>query len=140
MKEKITINDIDKRLNGIEEILKMLVVNSLIDDIDKERMRLDRNELNEEFNEIVDFLSQYKLTIGRTDENNGFTLVYVFTNTKQKLKTKDYLLINQKLVNTFERVVPVFCFDTLNGMQRKRFIEESISFQITGKEMFIRAK
>ena len=137
MKEKITINDIDKRLNGIEKVLKMLVVNSLVDDIDKERMQLDRNE---EFNKIVDFLSQYKLTIGRTDETNGFTLVYVFTNTKQKFKTKDYLLINQKLVNTFEHVVPVFGFDTLNGMQRKRFIEESISFQITGKETFICAK
>lgn len=136
MKEKITINDIDKRLNGIEEVLKMLVVNSLVDDIDKERMQLDRNELNE----MVDFLSQYKLTIEKTDETNGFTLVYVFTNTKQKFKTKDYLLINQKLVNTFEHVVPVFCFDTLNGMQRKRFIEERVSFQITGKETFICAK
>ena len=52
MKEKITINDIDKRLNGIEKVLKMLVVNSLVDDIDKERMQLDRNE---EFNKIVDF-------------------------------------------------------------------------------------
>lgn len=140
MQEKITINDIDKRLSSIEEVLKMLVVNSLINDIDKERVQQDRYELNEEFNEIVDFLSQYKLTIGRTDETNGFTLVYVFTNTKQKFKTKDYLLINQKLVNTFEHVVPVFCFDTLNGMQRKRFIEESISFQITGKETFICAK
>lgn len=140
MKEKITINDIDKRLSSIEEVLKMLVVNSLINDIDKERVQQDRYELNEEFNEIVDFLSQYKLTIGRTDETNGFTLVYVFTNPKQKFKTKDYLLINQKLVNTFEHVVPVFCFDTLNGMQRKRFIEESISFQITGKETFICAK
>ena len=138
--EKITINDIDKRLSSIEEVLKMLVVNSLINDIDKERVQQDRYELNEEFNEIVDFLSQYKLTIGRTDETNGFTLVYVFTNPKQKFKTKDYLLINQKLVNTFEHVVPVFCFDTLNGMQRKRFIEESISFQITGKETFICAK
>ena len=39
MKEKITINDIDKRLNGIEKVLKMLVVNSLVDDIDKERKR-----------------------------------------------------------------------------------------------------
>ena len=140
MQEKITINDIDKRLSSIAEVLKMLVVNSLINDIDKERVQQDRYELNEEFNEIVDFLSQYKLTIGRTDETNGFTLVYVFTNPKQKFKTKDYLLINQKLVNTFEHVVPVFCFDTLNGMQRKRFIEESISFQITGKETFICAK
>ena len=140
MQEKITINDIDKLLSSIEEVLKMLVVNSLINDIDKERVQQDRYELNEEFNEIVDFLSQYKLTIGRTDETNGFTLVYVFTNPKQKFKTKDYLLINQKLVNTFEHVVPVFCFDTLNGMQRKRFIEESISFQITGKETFICAK
>ena len=140
MQEKITINDIDKRLSSIEEVLKMLVVNSLINDIDKERVQQDRYELNEEFNEIVDFLSQYKLAIGRTDETNGFTLVYVFTNPKQKFKTKDYLLINQKLVNTFEHVVPVFCFDTLNGMQRKRFIEESISFQITGKETFICAK
>lgn len=138
--KKITIDDIDKRLNGIEKILKMLVVNSLVGDIDKERMQLDRNELNEEINEIVDFLSQYKLTIGRTDETNGFTLVYVFTNTKQKFKRKDYLFINQKLVNTFKHVVLVFCFDTLNGMQRKRFIEESISFQITGKETFICAK
>ena len=140
MQEKITINDIDKRLSSIEEVLKMLVVNSLINDIDKERVQQDRYELNEEFNEIVDFLSQYKLTIGRTDETNGFTLVYVFTNPKQKFKTKDYLLINQKLVNTFEHVVPVFCFDTLNGMQRKRFIEERVSFQITGKETFICAK
>lgn len=30
MKEKITINDIDKRLNGIEEVLKMLVVNRVV--------------------------------------------------------------------------------------------------------------
>ena len=67
MQEKITINDIDKRLSSIEEVLKMLVVNSLINDIDKERVQQDRYELNEEFNEIVDFLSQYKLTIGRTE-------------------------------------------------------------------------
>lgn len=137
MKEKVTINDIDKRLNGIEEILKMLVVNSLVDDIDKQRMQLDRNE---KFNQIADFLSRYKLIIGKIDETNGFTLVYVFTNTKQKFKTKDYLSISQSLITTFEHVIPVFCFDTLNGMQRKRFIEENLSFQITDKETFIFAK
>ena len=95
MKEKITINEIDKRLNGIEKELMMLVVNSLVDDIDKELIQMDRNIFNEEYNEIADFLSQFKMTIERTDENNGFTLVYVFTNTKQTFKAKDYLLIHR---------------------------------------------
>ena len=48
--------------------------------------------------------------------------------------------INHNLKKQFEHIVPVFEFKTMNGMQRKRFVEENISFQIKDKEIHICAR
>lgn len=39
-----------------------------------------------------------------------------------------------------ERMIPIYQFESINGIQRKRFVEENISFLIYEKEIHICAR
>ena len=75
--------------------------------------------------EMKELLKKYGMIITDVESKNGFILVYIETD--KSLKLNEYQTLKYKIENKF-RMVPVFTFQSLNGMQRKRFIEENISF------------
>lgn len=137
MKEKYSIKFLDERLESIEKILKILVVNSLADDLEKMNDIGQKIELSTELKEL---LADYGMIVADTEVRNGFTLVYIETKSSVKYKVKDYQFLDWKIKDQFSGLVPIFKFAALNGMQRKRFIEENISFCIDEKEIHICAR
>lgn len=131
--------DIEHRLENIEKILKMLVVNSLVDDLNRSMNYECEDEL-EASEELKELLYKYNLIVNKLQMSNGFTFVYISIDENNKYRLKNFIDINHNLKEHFEHLVPVFEFKTMNGMQRKRFIEENISFQIKDKEIHIYAK
>ncbi len=124
----------EERLDSIEKLLKMLLANSLVDRLDNEIFLKNNPEINMEMKEL---LKKYGMIITDVESKNGFILVYIETD--KSLKLNDYQTLKYKIENNF-RMVPVFTFQSLNGMQRKRFIEENISFCIREKEIYICVK
>lgn len=133
MKEKISNEKIYERLDTVEELLKMLVVNSLVDDLKESAIKPDQI-LTIEAREL---LKSYDMNVIKSEKTGGFTFVYIEMGNKYKYKITDYIMINDYIKSKQEDLVPVFQFKIMNGMQRKRFIEENISFIIYEKETYI---
>lgn len=136
---KIKVKDIEYRLESIEKILKLLVANSLVDDLNRS-INYECEDKIEASEELIELLYQYNLTVNKLQVNNGFTFVYILIDENDKYRFKNFIDINNNLKEQFEHIVPIFEFKTLNGMLRKRFVEENISFQIKDKEIHIYAK
>lgn len=136
---KIKVKDIEYRLESIEKILKLLVANSLVDDLNRS-INYECEDKIEASEELIELLYQYNLTVNKLQVNNGFTFVYILIDENNKYRFKNFIDINNNLKEQFEHIVPIFEFKTLNGMLRKRFVEENISFQIKDKEIHIYAK
>ena len=140
MKTKNNFDRLNERLDFIERILQLLVVNSLVDDIN--------NTCGDEFDEtgttilarVYELLEEYNMVAVKSEEQAGFTLVYIKTSTMMKYKAKDFRVLDCEIKGLFAKVIPVFMFEAINGMLRKRLIEDNISFCVNEKEMHICAK
>lgn len=173
MKEKDSIALLNERLDSIEKILKMLVVNSLVDDINTE---IDKKEKNDDVNTEIDkqekiddvnieidkqekidaikasvsqllipfslrrLLTKHEMKLGEVKTEQDITFIFLENEGTRKYKFKDYDELNQKIKEKYQKIVPIFNFKKLNGMQRKRFLEENISFSVQDKEIHICVK
>lgn len=160
MKEKDSIALLNERLDSIEKILKMLVVNSLVDDINTE---IDKQEKNDDVNTEIDkqekidsikasvsqilipfslrrLLTKHKMKLGVVKVEQDITFMFLENEGTRKYKFKDYDELNQEIKEKYQKIVPIFNFKKLNGMQRKRFLEENISFSVQDKEIHICVK
>lgn len=120
--------------------MKLLVVNSLVDDLKNVKDTEICEEKSELLARLKEFLKEYKMVVIDTELRNEFRLVYIETENAVKYKIKDFRVLDEIIKNYFLGVVPIFSFESLNGMQRKCFIEENISFCIKGKEIYICAR
>ena len=178
MKEKDSIALLNERLDSIEKILKMLVVNSLVDDINTEidkqekiddvNTEIDKQEKIENINTEIDeqeknddsntendkkiedikakllipfslrwMLIKHEMKLGEVKAEQDITFIFLENEGTRKYKFKDYDELNQKIKEKYQKIVPIFNFNKLNGMQRKRFLEENISFSVQDKEIHI---
>lgn len=178
MKEKDSIALLNERLDSIEKILKMLVVNSLVDDINTEidkqekiddvnteidkqkkieniNTEIDQQEKNDDSNTENDkkiedikakllipfslrwMLIKHEMKLGEVKAEQDITFIFLENEGTRKYKFKDYDELNQKIKEKYQKIVPIFNFKKLNGMQRKRFLEENISFSVQDKEIHI---
>ena len=134
-----------KRLDRIEELIKLLMVNSLIDDFKIEQEdNTNQSESSEAImqkalqypKEIMDTLDLYCMKITRTDTINGLDALYLSLDKDVKYVMNDFLYLDEYIKNYNGHYIPIFCFDSLNGMRKKRFVEEKISYA-TDNELFV---
>jgi len=142
--EKTSNEEIISRLDSIDEVLKLLVVNSISDELEnvthsKKDDRIDEKNVCCFPKELLDYLIDNEYRIKKIEVNNGFWLVYIQSESDVGSKTKKMTEINDYIRYYWdcENIVPVFCFDTLNGNQRSLLCQRSISFQINNKEIHI---
>ena len=132
MKGNDDISLIFKRLDSIEEILRLLVVNSLTDSLNT--ISFESRDLQAGLpDELIKVLKKNAITCVNSDVRNGSRLIYV--ETKSDYKFNDFFRFHHMLKYDYA-IIPVFCFKQINGNRRKRFIEEQISF-VTEKEIHL---
>lgn len=134
MKSDKNIAILSDRMDSIERLLKMLVANSLLDNLNLVSSTDEKMVISEDLEEKV---RRYEMTVTNIESLNGYMVVYINPSERINYRIKDYLTLNSEIINAFEYTIPVFCFDSLNGMQRKRFVEEDISFSIKEKEIHV---
>jgi acid stress-induced BolA-like protein IbaG/YrbA len=132
------IKAICERLDSIEDLLKLSLISNILDGLDligekdKEEAYLQMNLLSDE---IAAYLNDLKIYEGRHYE--------YFNKTFIELKVEGFISIqNMKdicewIVDETKKVIPVFYFKKLNGMKRKRMLEEKISFMVADREVHI---
>lgn len=140
MEDKNCVEMISERLDSMENILKMLVINSLLDDlnyVDKKEREEAPKTLSEKLKKI---LEEHGMSYNNLECIQGFTLLYINCESFEKYKMKDYRVVNIKIRKMGIKIIPVFKFEALNEMQRKKLFEVNLSFCINEKELYIQGR
>lgn len=129
----IDIQGMYERLESIEELLKISIANNLLNEMEL----IVQNEKNKKI--LKENISAYLNEKGIIESKHYkvFNKIIVELVCERKTTVRDIMEVHERVIKEGEGEIPLFCFDKLNGMQRKRMLEEKISFKIKNKEIHV---
>lgn len=122
-----------RRIDNIEQLLKLLLVNNVLNDIDRLHLA-EEYQLDEE---IKEFILQQGLSVGEFKVENGIRVLDINVPEGCKISVRKIIALRRTFVSSYPELVVCFNFLTLNGVQRKRLLEEQIAFCVKNKEIHI---
>ena len=125
------IKRVDLHVEELEKLIKLILVNNLIDEATCLENH-DKLEINEN---IISALEKYNLEIGKQDMIEDSKILYVVVS--NSIGIKDIMYLHDLFIEFQPDIELVFQFEKINGMQRKRMIQEKISYHVVGKELHI---
>lgn len=125
------IKKTDIHVREVEKLLKLLLVNSLIDDASRVDV-VEEHELDER---VKKTLKQHKVTIEKEDVIGGLNVYYL--KAPKNMILRECMTIYEVFREYEPKSEPIFQFKKLDGMLKKRMMEEKISYYIMGKELHI---
>lgn len=125
------IKRLDIHMEEIENLIKLLLVNNLIGDVNC--LQIDSKlEVNKN---ILIALEKYKLVIGKQEIIGDSRVLYIILS--NSIGIKDIMYLHELFSEFQPDIEPVFQYEKINGMQRKRMIQEKISYHVIGKELHV---
>lgn len=121
------------RIESIEQLLKMLLIDNMLNEID-EVQPID-NEKSDSW--ITEIIIQKGLTPEGYDTINDMDVFYVRVSPDCKVPVKKLIDLKNECYEKDASLLLCFCFDFINGMKRKRLLEEQISFCVKDREVHI---
>lgn len=136
-KSELDIKSIYERLDSIEKLLKVSIANDILSDLysiipEKDKQKKILNET------VSNRLIEEGMVEDIHYEFSGKLALHF--NCKKNLTVQEIEDIRRQIIEELDQVIPVFCFEKLNGMKRKRMLEKKISFCIANKEIHIIVK
>lgn len=125
------IKKVNLNVGELEKLIKLLLVNSLID----EATSLENQNKPEVNENIILALKKYNMKIGKLSIIEDFKILYIVVS--NSVGIKDIIYLHDLCIKNQPDIEPVFQFKRINGMQRKRMMQEKISYQVIGKELHI---
>lgn len=128
------LHHIDRRLDTIEELLKMNIAQSVVADLTK----------GQEGHQL--FLLDRGVEIWNWLQENGFSCSRLFSfgdavclmlETEEKMNIRLIRQVRSAFLEQFPGYILVFCFQALNGATKRKMREENIAFCLDGKELYI---
>ena len=121
------------RIESIEQLLKMLFIDNMLNEID-EVQPVD-NEKSDRW--ITEMILQKGLIPGGYDTINDINVFYVRVSQDCKVPVRKLIDLKNECYEENASLSLCFCFDFINGMKRKRLLEEQISFCVKDREVHI---
>ena len=127
------LENINLRTSGIEKLLQLLLVNSLVEDVE------NIVEISEQPIEDVvsDIALKYGLQIDGCKKINNIDVIIFQVPREAKVSIKDIKQICFIVEKSHSNLEPVFMYTKINGRKKKSMIQENISFGVKGKELHI---
>lgn len=123
----------DERLDKIENLINLSLISSVINQIEETNYMEDKNE--PEMKELSELLSSYDVRLDKRERFGDKTAVYI--RSSESMNISKVRLLLDAVLNMDLQIIPIFIFEKLNGMQRKKLLEERISFCVEDKELYI---
>lgn len=134
------INDLETRLESIESLLRLTLVNNVISNLG-ENSNFIGNEANktirqdEIFENELEILNDLDIKKFEIYSNDGNRFVIILGCDEFEL---NYIRkINKIFKKSCKGIVPVFYFNKLVGIRKSKISAEKISYMVAGKEMNI---
>ena len=131
-----TIEKQSERIGSIEKLLKMMIVNGLIREIDESIC----DSFQKVDSQIEDLLLDEGVNVGNFFLINGKKILSIQVPEELTMTVSKVIGIQERCKSMDKTLDICFFFKTLHGIQRKRFLEEHISFCIDGEEIHIFSK
>ena len=124
------------RLDGIENMIKLVLVNDLIGNVEQiERISNDGVD-----SAVRNHVQKYNLKCKGSENINGIEIFVIEIPEGIKVKTKDLKGIKYEIKELCSEREPVYIFKYLNGRMRRSLIQEGLSFVVYGKEIHVSNK
>ncbi len=124
----------DERLDAIEKLLNLSLMTAIMDQMDKVCQE-DNPADTYVIDEIQYILDQYHLVLYKEERYGNKTLIYI--KSLEQLTLSKVRLVSFVIKDSIQNMVPVFVFERFSGTQRKKLLEEHISFYVPEKELYI---
>ncbi len=124
---------IDERLDGIEKLINLSLLTSVMGQMD-EAYQFEGKD-NQHFEEIKDILDKNAFKWEKEEKHGDRTIVYIKSLEQMSIAKIRMVLI--LLQDIGQELIPVFQFERIYGNQRKKMLEEHISFYVPDKELHI---
>lgn len=125
------IKKVGFHVEELEKLIKLLLVNNLVDEATCLENH-DKLEINED---IILELKKYNIEIGKQ---------YIIEDSKilkavvlNSIRIKDIMYLHDLFIEFEPDIELVFQFEKINGMQKKRMMQEKISYHVIGKELHV---
>ncbi|MGG7175286.1 hypothetical protein ACQPV1_18460 [Clostridium neonatale] len=124
---------LDSRLDLIEEMIKLSLVTDIMNQVDSSLINnckcgIENKELNR-------FITDNNLHLYKSEQFGEKIAVYIIS--KKKLGIKDIRQLVFYFKEQYVSVIPVFMFEKINSIIRKKMEDEKISYYIKNKELHI---
>ena len=124
---------IDERLNEIEKLINLSLLTSVIGQIDEICHCVDKDKQCIE--EIKEILAENNFKLEKEEKYGDATVVYI--KSLEQMSMAKARIILGLLQDIGQELIPVFQFERIYGNQRKKMLEEHISFYVLNKELHI---
>ena len=122
------IDYMDKRFEQIEKLITLSLMNDVLFEC--------ANDLHMNFSEKIKEII----------EDNGFCItkkevfldkMTIYLKTERKVGIKEFRELKKLVLNQDKNMILVFEIDRATAIQKRKFVEEKISYHIIGNELFI---
>ncbi len=119
---------IDQRFDQLDKLVTL----SLLSDVIKEYDHIFNSELSAE---VVESIEQNCFCVRKTEIFGGKIAIYI--ESSQKIGLTEIREMKKFIEEKDENLIIVFVVEKINGNQRKKMLEERISFLVGEKELYI---
>ena len=130
-KTEQALERIKQRLDGIEKMLTMLLMSDVISEY-ADGVCLDITD------EVKAILAAHGFEVVRTEPYGDKAAVYVkASEQRERVTLAGVMAVMRKVQERYRNLILVFIMNRVNGNQRKRLLEENISFVVDGEITYI---
>lgn len=127
------IERLNIRIDDIEKLLQLLLINNLLDDAESV-IKTSESSIDSDVSKTI---LKYGLEPEGFKNINDVEVFIIGVPDKTKITINDLIQICSVVKSVYPKTEPLFMYKTINGMQRKRILQENISFSVKGRELHV---
>ena len=125
---------VDDRLDAIEKLIRLSLLSSVMNQMDEVINQSEKEEV-QRTEHLKDVLYEYYFEVGKEERHGDKTLIYLKCLRQINIPTVRW--IYTLIRNIGQDLIPIFLFEKVNWNQRKKRLEDRISFCVLNKEIYI---
>ncbi len=125
------VKKLDSKINDVEKLIQLLLINNLIDDVE-DTIDISKKCIDERVNEKI---LKNGLEFEGFNKINDIEVITLNIPEGSKITIKTVKQVQIIVNKVYPDAEPLFMYSRMNGMQRKSFLQNNISFGIKGKEI-----
>ena len=122
------VKKLDSKINDVEKLIQLLLINNLIDDVE-DTIDISKKCIDERVNEEI---LKNGLEFEGFNKINDIEVITLNIPEGSKITIKTVKQVQIIVNKVYPDAEPLFMYSRMNGMQRKSFLQNNISFGIKG--------